>query len=117
MSQIEVPFVTDRTAESMYRRAKQKQEAGDRAYLERGQRAARARDPRLLLVLEKATERADAMHERQRGQERRTATDNRRVEATEVQILRAAYTTLDKGTPEEGFGWIYAAAAELAFGG
>jgi hypothetical protein len=117
MSQIEVPFVNERTAERMYQRAKQKQEAGDYGFLERGQRAARARDPRLLRVLEVAAERADAMHERQRGQERRSATDNRRVEATEVQILRSAYTTLDKGTPEAAFGWIYAAATELAFGG
>ena len=80
-----------------------------------GMRAARARDPKLLLVLEKATEILDRMQEEQVGRTRRSSSVfGETVELTEVALWRKAYEFCDKGEPLPHLEWIYGAAAILA---
>ena len=111
-------FINPRTVEKAYRNAKIAQEKRNQRFADRGMRAARARDPHLLFVLEKATAVLDKMSEAQTGQTRRevNAVFKNTVEHTELQMWRNAYTICDSGEPTQHYEWIYGAAAELAFG-
>ena len=108
-------WVNAESVEWAHRRASAAQRQREQRIADVGMRAARARDPKLLLVLEKAAEVLDRMQEQQVGQTRRTATryaDS--VELTEVALWRKAYEFADKGEPLPHLEWMYGAAALLA---
>ena len=88
------------------------------AFAQRGMRGARARDPKLLIVLEKATEVLLAISNDQFGQyrQRNDIPESHRVEPTEVQMWRESYRMCDQNTPLENFRWIYGCAIKLAYG-
>ena len=113
--------INEQSVEWAYRRAKEMQNKNNRksaSFSNRGMRAARARDPKLLQVLEKATEVMHRMYLHQYGEyvQRDDIPENHKVVPTEVQLWREAYKMVDQGTPIENFQWIYGAAAVLAFG-
>tara|TARA_Y100000592_G_scaffold100967_1_gene184154 strand:+ start:7436 stop:7819 length:384 start_codon:yes stop_codon:yes gene_type:complete len=113
--------INEASVEWAYKKAKQMQLKNNRqseSFSARGMRAARARDPKLLLVLEKATEVIHKQYLRQYGEyvQRSDIPENHKVVPTEVQLWREAYKMVDQGTPIENFQWIYGAAALLAFG-
>lgn len=108
-------FITRGSVEWAHRRASEAQRRREQHIADIGMRAARARDPKLLLVLEKATEVLDKMQEEQVGRTRRTASRYAdTVELTEVALWRKAYEFADKGEPLAQLEWIYGAAALLA---
>lgn len=76
-------------------------------------RAASARDSRLLLALQKGADILQRMSEEQMGAHGLDVSGYR-VPATEFQLWRNAYTTLDKGDPEQPYIWIYVAGALIA---
>ena len=118
MSATEVgEWVNQITVEKAYQRGMQAIHDRNQAFAERGMRAARARDARLLLVLEQGTEIIDRMAEGQMGRTRRDkhSTVAEKTEMLEVQLWRKAYEFADKGEPLEQFRWIYGMAASLAF--
>jgi hypothetical protein len=88
------------------------------AFAQRGMRGARARDRKLLMVLEKATEVLTALSNDQFGQYRlrNDIPESHKVEPTEVQMWREAYRMCDQGTALEQFRWIYGCAIKLAYG-
>lgn len=104
--------VTFELVEQAYRTAVRRQEAGQLHWTDAGWRAARARDPKLLKVLEHCTEVLDKADEAQRGRTRRCAEKlSEQVATTETQLFREAYRTADMGDPAEPLRWIYGAAA------
>jgi len=108
-------FITRGSVEWAFGRAIEAQRTRRQYIADTGMRAAFARDPKLLLVLEKATEILVQMQEEQVGRTRRSATtlaDS--VELTEVALWRKAYEFCDKGEPLRQLEWIYGAAALLA---
>lgn len=108
--------VTAGRVEAAYRRAKLAQQRHEDNFARTGLRAARARDPKLLLVLEKAANVLDRMAEDQLGRTRRT-TDIYAftVEPTEVQMWKKAYEVVDKGIHADmhAFAWVLGGAAVL----
>lgn len=115
--QIELPRPINRTTVEMaHRMAIQGQERQALHFCETGMRVARAQDPKLLLVLDRATEILHQMAEEQSGQTRREAGASKaqKVTPTEVQLWREAYKLCDAGEPIRHFAWIYGAAAWLA---
>jgi hypothetical protein len=108
-------WINPGSVEWAYRRASEAQRTRRQYIADAGMKAARARDPKLLLVLEKATEVLDRMQEEQVGRTRRTSTKfSETVELTEVALWRKAYEFCDKGDPLPHLEWIYGAAALLA---
>lgn len=108
-------WINRNTVEWAFGRAQEAQQRRQQHIADAGMRAARARDPRMLLVLEKATEILDRMQEEQVGRLRRTSSKfSDRVELTEVALWRKAYEFCDKGEPLPHLEWIYGAAAILA---
>jgi hypothetical protein len=108
-------WVNRNTVEWAFARAQEAQRTRKQSIADAGMRAARARDPRMLLVLEKATEVLDRMQEEQVGRTRRTSSVfGETVELTEVALWRKAYEFCDKGEPLPHLEWIYGAAAILA---
>jgi hypothetical protein len=81
-----------------------------------GMRAARARDPKLLIALEKGAEVVHQIAEEQYGRTMRdgASTHAERVWPTEAQLWREAYVTVDSGNVCEPLAWIYAMGAILA---
>jgi hypothetical protein len=82
-----------------------------------GMRAAKARDGKLLKILEQAANIMDKAAEDQQGRTRRESTPTRegdKVEYTEVQLVKRAYEFADKGEPLAQLCWIYGAAALAA---
>ena len=101
--------------EFAHRRCLEEQQKGNWSWAQLGIRAARARDQKIMRVLEKAAEVIDKEEENQRGETRRsTDVYSHSIETTETQMWKAAYKTADAGTPEEALMWIYGAAACLA---
>lgn len=113
---IEIPWVTEGSVEHAYGRCMQAQRAKDDNFANTGMRAARRRDPKLLLALEKGSEIIDRIAERQQGRTRRDASVSlgERTEFTEAQLWKKAYEFADKGEPLQQLCWIYGAAAVLA---
>lgn len=116
---IEIPRpVTQQTAEHVHRRSVDMKKSWDanRHLAECAFRAVRARDPKLLLVLDKMAEALEKTNEEQLGRTQRDSGTEweYRLPPTEVKLWREAYRLADKGEPEEAFAWMYAAAAEWA---
>lgn len=113
---IELPYTVDRgSVERAHRWAMERARAGG-TEKHHGIRAAKARDPKLLLALEKAAEVMDKASEEQMGRTRRDPGTSfaQRREHTETQMWREAYRLAADGNPNDVYGWIYAAAARLA---
>lgn len=106
-------FLTPRVIERAYGLAMQARDLRKYGIAEAGLRAARARDERLLLVLEKGAEFTGKASEEQNGRTRRDSGTEfyMRVEHTEAQLWRNAYVTVLEGHPSEVYQWIYGAAA------
>ena len=99
----------------MGRMADNSRRPGVRAALEQSMRAARDRNPKLLLWLEKAANIMEHQHERQFGQTRRSTSDFRqKFTPTEVQMWQKAYAHAVDGEPVPELGYVYAAAATYA---
>lgn len=111
-------WLNPQTIENAYRRAKFAQDSRNYRYGKRGMNAARARDPKVLLVLERGTEVLTRIADEQTGSYRAGAgiPYSHRVEPTEVALWRNAYETMDNGDPLVHFEWIYGCAVELAYG-
>lgn len=122
MTRIEIPeWINAKTVEHAYGRARLAMRRRDYAFSEKGMRAARAKDPRLLLALEHGTTILDNLADAQHGQTRRDPwthehrwNESSDVELTEVALWRNAYESADRGEPMPELAWIYGAAAELA---
>lgn len=112
--EISVP-VNRKSLEWAHGRAIQEQKAQNQSFADRGMRAARARDPKLLYALERGAEILQQMSEEQTGRTRRDPSTpyGFRVEHTESSLWREAYKLADKGEPGIPFEWIYGAAALL----
>jgi len=121
-------FVNASTVEKAYQLAQNMQYNANRGsrdeqieaqrFAERGMRAVRSKDHRVMVVLEKATEVLLKISNEQFGQyrQRQDIPYSHRVEPTEVQMWREAYKMADQGTPLENFKWIYGCACKLAYG-
>lgn len=99
--------------EIAHRKAIMAQRDRKQNFADTGYRAAIARDPRLLKVLEKSAEIVDKMQENQYGRTMRSesATFGESKGTTEAQLWREAYRLCDQGEPIRNFEWIYGAAA------
>lgn len=107
-------FVNLKSVEYAYGRSIREQERNNTAFAEVGLRAARRRDPKLLMVLDKAANILIKEDDNQRGQTRMNSEiESERRYTTETQLWREAYKMVDQGTPVENLVWIYAAAAFL----
>jgi len=116
---IEIPSIP---AEDVHRRAVQIQkrfyprnDTQRQSLLNQGFRAARARDPRLLKLMDRVANEVDKTAEAQYGRTRRDpgTTFSERTESTEAQLWREAYRLADQGAPGEQFAFLYAAAASF----
>ena len=115
MAFIIVEEMSIRDVEWAHKRAHEEQAKKHWRWAEIGLRAAKARDDKMMRILEKAAEIIDKEEENQRGETRRSAdVYSAQIETTETQMWKAAYKTADAGTPEEALMWIYGAAACLA---
>ena len=94
-------------------RRMEKARASDRMTVAQvGMRAAKARDPKLLKVLDQASNLMDRAAEEQQGRTRRSSiVEGERVEYTESQLVKKAYEFADKGEPLPQLIWIYGTAA------
>jgi hypothetical protein len=108
-------FITFPRVDEAHRRAIAAQERRHQNFADTGYRAALARDPRMLKVLELAANAIDREQESQFGQtmRSRTATPGEQSGTTEAQLWREAYRLCDEGNPIRNFEWIYGAAAWL----
>ena len=99
-----------------YNRAQKEQERHNMAFYDIAMRAARERDPRVLMVLEKAANAITAEDDRQRGVTRSHSDTpfNQQRYTTDTQMFQKAYESMDNGVVEPALGWIYAAGAFLA---
>lgn len=108
-------WINPTSVEHAYGRAVEAQRRRQQHVADAGMRAARARDSKLLLCLERGAEVLSKMQEEQVGRTQRTSTRySDTVELTEVALWRKAYEFADKGEPMRQFEWIYGAAAVLA---
>ncbi|MSQ55773.1 MAG: hypothetical protein EXR31_10445 [Betaproteobacteria bacterium] len=128
MARLELPdFVTERSVERAYVRAKQMQDdymasRGRRyadAWASRGVRAAKARDGKLLRFLEFSVEVLARLNDTQ--QSRLEQAGLHRQDYTEFSLWKAAMSKADELGRDEScdpgvFRWIYGAAAEAVFG-
>lgn len=126
MAKIELPdFMTTELVQAAYRRAQYAQDRArhhrdDRALKEwmiRGVRAARNRDARMLLFLEKGAEVIRILNDDQQARfaANEEGVEFQRQDFTEFSIWRSAFELADKPDPsaQHGiFGWIYGAALE-----
>lgn len=113
---IELPYPINRkTVEDAYRVVNRARRDGIGRYTLAGRRAARARDPKLLLALQKGAEVLQKMTEEQAGPHGFDV-GGVRVQHTEFQMWRNAYTAADKGNAEEEgqYMHLYGMAALLA---
>ena len=116
---IEIPSMNRRKVEEAYRRAMKARERGEWSTLAPGLRAARSRNPRLLLALEKIAETLDSMGEAQWGRTRRDPGTpfGHRALPTVCNAFREAYRAADAGLSMDNlkpFGWCYYTAFELS---
>lgn len=107
-------FITPEAVEWAYGRALMALDRREQHFADVGMRAANARDPKLLKVLELSAEAVVRMDENQRGRTRRFAEKfSESVETSVTQLWREAYRLCDEGRPIQQFEWIYGAAALL----
>ena len=107
------------SVEYAYRRCQIEMQRNNQSFADVGLRAAKARDPKLLKVLDLAANVMVNLEENQRREQIRTSiVYGERRYTTETQMFREAYRTCDEGDPCPNLMWIYGAAALLAgFGG
>jgi hypothetical protein len=112
---VEVDSISRYSLEFAYGRALQEQNKQNWTWAMTGMRAARARDQKMLKVLEHAANLIQQIDEDQHREHRRS-TDKyaESLMTTETQMWVEAYKTMDKGDPCENLMWIYGAAACLA---
>ena len=118
-SQTEVAdWVNRHTIEAAYKECIKAQQNRDYEFAMRGMRAVRARDSRVMIVLEKAASILQNIADEQGGEyrARRDVPESHKVYPTEVQLWREAYIQADKGQPIENFMWIYGAATRIGIG-
>jgi hypothetical protein len=111
---IELPHsVTPAAVEEIFRRARQYQEQSQAHIANQGFRAAKARDPKMMLCMEKCAEVIGKQAEDQLGRTRRDASTpfGWRVEPTEAQMFKEAYRCADHGEATMVYGWLYGAVA------
>jgi hypothetical protein len=117
MGRIELDeFVNFKSVEYAYARSIKERDRHNQAFGELGLRVAKARDPKLLMVLDKAANVMIKEDDKQRGQTRHTSeNESERRYTTETQMWREAYRMVDEGKAAEvpHLMWIYAAAAFL----
>lgn len=106
-----------RSVEQIYRRALTGSQDGAASIVNKGVRAALARDPYLMQALEECAKIMAQIAEEQQGQMRRSTSTKigARVEATESAIFRKAYEHADRGDHKNAlitYGWIYGAVGE-----
>ncbi len=114
---IEIPeWVNRLSVERAWRYGKARMEAHDEHAARVAMRAAQARSPALMLVLEKGAVVLAQMAEEQYGETLRSSGTpyGQRVELTEPALWREAYRLADEGKPIEPLQWVYVAAAWLA---
>jgi len=117
MAAIIIDMLNYQAVDYAHTRAIKEQERNNLTFADIGMRAARARDQKLLKVLEKAAEIMVQEDERQRGQTRRNSDiESERRYTTETQMWREAYRMVveNKAKDVPHLMWIYAAAAFLA---
>lgn len=109
-------FLSLGRVEEAHRQALLQQERGNQNFADTGFRAARARDSKLLKVLEESANIIDRLQEEQLGRTMRStgSTFAESKGTTEAQMWREAYRLCDEGNPIRNFEWIYGAAAWLA---
>lgn len=107
-------WVNRRSITRVWNRAREAQARNHRAFAEKGMRAARARDPKLLCVLERGTSVLEAWSKEREEDRLRLRPDAPPVDATEYSMWREAYKSADSGRPLPQMMWVYGAAAELA---
>jgi hypothetical protein len=101
MASIELPYpITRKTVEDAYRMGKIAQRDGNARFVLVGRRAAKARDPKLLLALQKGAAVLQKMTEEQAGQHGFDV-GGQRVQHTEFQIWKNAYAAVDAGRSED----------------
>jgi hypothetical protein len=111
-------FVTPKSIEATYRRSVEFKDLPDNErhrLQEQALRAAKARDSRLLLVLDKGLEIMHKQMEDQLGRTQRSTNEySLRVPPAEYNYWKAAYEAIDKGDPLVQLTPIYVAAGQLA---
>lgn len=85
-------------------------------WAEVGWRAAVARDPVLLKVMDQAANILHGMQEEQIGRHQRaqSTVESQKSDLTEYAVWREAFRLADEGMPERAFLWVYGAGAALA---
>lgn len=113
---VEIPeWINETTVERAFARAMKAQRLRHEPFAQKGMRAARARDSRLLKALEGGAEVLQAIQERQHGRTMRTTSkESHKSDLTEYALWREAFRAADEGRPLEHLRWYYGAAAELA---
>lgn len=108
-------FVTRKSVEHAYGTVKRAQREGIYRYTNAGRRAAKARDPKLLLALEKGAMILQQISEEQAGPHGFDV-GGTRVQHTEFQLWRNAYAAVDAGRAEDEAQYMhfYGMAALLA---
>jgi len=109
-------FIDFGKVEYAYKRAVIAQQQKNYGFAEIGFRAAKARDARLLKVLEQAANIMITEDDRQRGETRNNAEkESERRYTTETQLWREAYRMVDEGKAKDvpHLKWIYGAGAFL----
>jgi len=116
------------TVERAYRLARSMQRQSGRGnyrerveaetFAHRGLNAAKKRDKRMMVVLERATAIIQKTVNDQVGQyqQRSDIPFSHQVDPTELQMWREAYKMADQGQALANFQWIYGCAAWLAYG-
>jgi len=108
-------YVCPQSVEYAYRRCQVEMKRGNENFADVGMKAAKARDPKLLKVLDLCANVMINLEENQRRDSMRTSLiESEKIYTTETQMFREAYRMCDEGTPLINFRWIYGAAALLA---
>lgn len=107
-------WVNRRTISRVWELACAAQAGNSMGFAQKGMRAARARDPKLLLVLERGAEVLRTWSDEQEAERIKHRPDAPKIDATEYGMWRAAYKSCDAGDPMPQMMWVYGAAAHLA---
>ena len=118
MASTDVAFrssLSDEKIEYAYSQCMRAMDARRESFAQIGFRAAKARDEKLLIALERMAESTLHLQEQQVGRLMRSpdAKYGETKGTTEHQMCREAYRLCDEGNPTEHFSWIYGAAALL----
>ncbi len=108
--------VTRHTVERAHRASHLAQRMGLDGWAEVGWRAAVARDPLLLKVMDQAANILHGMQEEQIGRHQRAQSTvyAEKSDLTEYAAWREAFRLADEGQPERALLWVYGAGAALA---